>query len=186
MDFHNVSSNAASFQFLIQDRDITGFSLLNNITFSGDVETGVNVKKHRLIYKNCKFLKSINRRFLAGWTYADCCILDNCTFDLTNAYEFTTCKVKNSTIDISPFKRGFKCVYFENCTIISSNTNSKNLVLNDGPINIVGCTIKNVNINVSVNIKVTIKNCILENVTFNGSYKNNIIQENNNIIWMRL
>ena len=182
LDFHKVSSDIASFKFLLQDRDITGFSLLNDITFKDDVETGVKVENHEIIYKNCKFLKSINRLAEAGWTYADCCILDNCEFDLTNAQEFTTCKVKNSTIDISPFKRGFKCVYFENCTIISSNTNSKRFAINDGPINIVGCTIKNVDIDVTINTKVTIKNCILENVTFNGPYKDNIIQENNNII----
>ena len=182
LTLHNISSGINFFQFIIQDKDITGFSILDGITFSGDVETGVIVKNHKIIYRNCNFLKSVNRRAIADRKYINYCILDNCTFDLTNAYEFTTCKVKNSTIDISPFKRGFRGVYFENCTITSSNTNSKNLAIFSGnPINIVGCTIKNVNINVSYDTKVTIKNCILENVTFNGSYKDNIIQENNTI-----
>lgn len=183
LTLHNISSDLEAFQFIIQDKDITGFSILDGITFKGDIETGVNAKNNRIIYKNCNFLKSVNRRAVADKKYKNYCIFDNCTFDLTNAYEFVNCKVKNSTIDISPYKRGFRGVYFENCTITSSNANSKAFqIYYSDPTYIVGCVIKDVNIVLSVDIKAIIKNCILENVTFSGSYKNNIIQENNIII----
>lgn len=182
LTFHNISSSIGSFQFILQDKDITGFSILDGLTFSGDVETGVNVENNEIIYKNCNFLKSVNRRGVANKNYINCCILDNCEFDLTNAFEFTNCKVIGSTIDLKPYNRGFRGVYFYCCTITSTGTSTKSLQLYSRETILNNCIIKNINIEVAHNIPVTIKNCILENVKFTGTYKDNIIQKNNIII----
>lgn len=76
-----------------------------------------------------QFLKSVNRIGVANKNYINCCILDNCEFDLTNAYEFANCKVIGSTIDLKPYNRGFRGVYFYDCTITSTGTSTKSLQL---------------------------------------------------------
>lgn len=182
LTFHNISSGIGSFQFILQDKDITGFSILDGLTFSDDIETGVDVKNNKIIYKNCNFLKSINRRSVANSNYINYCILANCTFDLTNTFEFTNCKVIGSAIDLKPYKRGFRGVYFYDCTITNTGTSVKAMKLYSRESNFENCNIKNVNIEVDHDIPVTIKNCTLENVKFTGTYKDNIIQENNIII----
>ena len=114
--------------------------------------------------------------------YRNYCILDNCEFDLTNAYEFINCKVIGSTIDLKPYNRGFRGVHFYDCTITNTGTSTKSLKLYSRETILNKCIIKNINIEVVHDIPVTIKNCTLENVKFTGIYKDNIIQENNTII----
>lgn len=182
LTFYNLENNLKSLQFISYGKDISGFSTLKNLIITGDIETGMAVENDEIIYKNCSFSKSINRNAVSDFAYSKQCIFDNCTFDLTNTFEFTNCKVIGSTIDLKPYSRGFRGVYFYGCTITNTGTSVKSMQLYSRESNFENCNIKNVNIEVVHDIPVTIKNCTLENVKFTGTYKDNIIQENNIII----
>ena len=68
----------------------TPFIYKNNLIFNiyDIIERKRWVSKNKIIYRNCKFLKSVNRRAVANSNYINYCIFDNCTFDLTNTFEY--------------------------------------------------------------------------------------------------